>query len=268
MNNPVHQPWFVVVVAQTLRFYSILPVPRLPGEARFDGKLDFGSMALAAPVAGAIIGAVSALALALAHGLGLGISVAAISAAACGVVVTGALHEDGIADTADGIFADGGAERRLEIMRDSRHGSFGVLALIIVMLARTGLLAELSLAGTRAAAAALIGAAALSRAASLMPLVILPPARRDGAGAAAGQVSMVAFGRACLIGCGIALFLSLFAGFGLTRGVLACLAALSACYGVCALAKARIGGQTGDVAGAAQVLAELAVYLVLATGRA
>jgi adenosylcobinamide-GDP ribazoletransferase len=71
-----------------------------------------------------------------------------------------------------------------------------------------------------------------------------------------------------LLGCGVALVMALIGHFGLLRGVLACAAALAACYGVCNLAKARIGGQTGDVAGCAQILAELAVYLALAIGRA
>jgi adenosylcobinamide-GDP ribazoletransferase len=266
MSYSAHQSRFLIAVAQALRFYSILPVPSLPGEARPEGKLDFAPMALAVPVAGAIIGAATALTLALAHGLGLGFTVAATLAVACGVIVTGALHEDGLADMADGAFAGAGIERRLEIMRDSRLGSFGVLALIIALMLRVGLVAQLSLAGTGAAAAALVGAAALSRAACLMPLVILPPARQEGLGAAAGRLPVPAFTNAAMIGCGIALLLALLAGFGLFRGVIACVAALTACYGVCALAKANLGGQTGDVAGAAQILGELGFYLVLAMG--
>ena len=70
-----------------------------------------------------------------------------------------------------------------------------------------------------------------------------------------------------LLGCGLLLFFALLGGFGMWRGVLACLAALAASYGVGALAKTKIGGQTGDVAGAAQVLAEIAIYAVLAIGR-
>ncbi|MFI5014184.1 MAG: adenosylcobinamide-GDP ribazoletransferase [Hyphomicrobiales bacterium] len=266
MSYPARQPAFLIAVAKALRFYSRLPVPRLPGEARAGDALDLAAIAPAVPVAGAIIGAVAALTLALALGLGLGDLVAAVSAVACGIAVTGALHEDGLADTADGFFAEAGIERRLEIMRDSRLGSFGVLALILAVLLRVGLLAELSLAGAGAAAAALIGAAALSRAAGLMPLVLLSPARRDGAGAAAGRLPVPAFTHAAMIGCGIALLPALLAGFGLWRGLIACLAAFASSRAICALAEVKVGGQTGDVAGAAQIVGELAVYLVLATG--
>jgi adenosylcobinamide-GDP ribazoletransferase len=266
MIGPTERRWFAIALARALRFYSTLPVPRLPDEARLEGKLDFASMAIAVPLAGAVIGAVPALAFLAAHALHLGTAAAVIAALSCGLLVTGALHEDGIADVADGFFGAETIERRLEIMRDSRHGSFGVLALILVMLGRYALLTEIAAGRTSAAAAALIAAAALSRAACLMPLSLLPPARRDGAGAAASGLPFQAFARGSMIGCALTLVLALIGGFGALRGVLACIAALAACYGVCALAKARIGGQTGDVAGAAQILAELAVYLALAMG--
>jgi adenosylcobinamide-GDP ribazoletransferase len=266
MSVFTHRPRFVVAVAQALRFYSRLPVPRLPEEAGGESDFDLSAMAAAVPVAGAIIGTVAALTLLVAHRLGLGVAVSAILAVACGIVVTGALHEDGLADAADGFFAQAGIERRLEIMRDARLGSFGVLALTTVMLLRVALIAELALLGTGAAAAALIGAAALSRGTGLMPLALLAPARREGAGAAAGRLPIPAFTHAVMIGCGIALILTMLQGFGLLRALVACVAALAAARGVCALAQTKIGGQTGDVAGAAQILSELAFYLVLAMG--
>ena len=92
-------------------------------------------------------------------------------------------------------------------------------------------LAQFAAFGTKPAAAALIGAAALSRAASLMPLTLLPPARRDGAGAAAGKLPNQTFAQSALLGCGLLLFFALLGGFGMWRGVLACLAALAASTG-------------------------------------
>jgi adenosylcobinamide-GDP ribazoletransferase len=266
MSSPARQSRFLVAVARALRFYSRLPIPLMPDEARHEPGFDFAAMAPAVPIAGAAIGAMPALTLALAHAVGLSGLVAAILAVACGTVVTGALHEDGLADVADGFFADTTVERRLEIMRDSRLGTYGVLALILAMLARVALVAQLSVFGTGAAAAALIGAAALSRGAGLMPLVLLAPARRDGAGAAAGRLPVPAFTNAAMIGCGVALLSALLAGFGLFRAVIACLAGLAVCRGACALAEAKIGGQTGDVAGATQIAAELAFYLIMALG--
>ena len=257
---------FASALARALRFYSRLPIPPLPGESGKAEGLDFAATALAVPVAGAVIGALAAVLLWLAHGLGLDPAGAVVAAIVCGVIATGALHEDGIADLADGVFADATVERRLEIMRDPRHGSFGVLALILVMLARFALLGEIATDSTRAAMMALVGAAALSRAASLMPLALLWPARRDGAGAAAGRLPAESFGRAVMLGCALLLVLALIGGFGVPRGVLACLAGLAACYGLCVLAKARIGGQTGDVAGGAQIVAEIAILAALAMG--
>lgn len=266
MNLSQPPPRFVFALAQALRFYSRLPVPRLPEETPPGGALDFPMIAPAVPVAGALIGLVMALILLVAHGLRLGPMVAAILAVATGVVVTGALHEDGLADTADGFFVKANPERRLEIMRDSRLGTFGGLALIAAMLLRAGLLTDLAFDGPRAAATALIGAAALSRAAGLMPLALLFPARRDGAGAAAGRLPIPAFTNAVLIGCGIAFVLALAGGFGVLRALGACLAGLLVARGLCALAERKIGGQTGDVAGATQIACELACYLVLAMG--
>ena len=261
-----HWPRSLAALAAALRFYTRLPIPLLPGEPPAGAGFAFPAMAPAVPLAGAVIGALMALTFWLAHALHLSGLAAAILAIGCGVVITGALHEDGLADTADAFFARATPARRLEIMRDSRLGTFGVAALILVMLLRLSLLAQLSLAGTAATAAALVGAAALSRGAGLMPLALLRPARRDGAGAAAGQLPVPAFTNAVMLGCGIALVLALVGGFGLIRGILGCLAALAACRGVCALAEAKIGGQTGDVAGTAQLMAELAFYLVLAMG--
>ncbi|MBV9113560.1 MAG: adenosylcobinamide-GDP ribazoletransferase, partial [Hyphomicrobiales bacterium] len=258
---------FLVALAQALRFYSRLPVPRLPEETvLMGGALDFPEIAPAVPVAGGIIGAVAALAIFLAHGLGLGVLVAGMLAVGTGILVTGALHEDGLADTADGFFVGASRERRLEIMRDSRLGTFGGLALIMAMLLRVGLIADLAFDGPRAAATALIAAAALSRAAGLMPLALLTPARRDGAGAAAGRLPVPAFTNAVIIGCGIAIVLVLIGGFGVLRALGACVAALIVARGACALAELKIGGQTGDVAGTTQIACELACYLVLAMG--
>jgi adenosylcobinamide-GDP ribazoletransferase len=255
---------FVEAVGRALRFYSRLPVP--PILAGADAGLGFAAMAPAIPVAGAVIGLVAALAFALACALGLDILVASLVAVGCGVAVTGALHEDGLADMADAVFARVGAERRLEIMRDSRLGTFGVLALILAVGLRVTLVAQLALPFTSSACAALIAAGALSRGAGLMPLNLLAPARSDGAGAAAGRLPMRSFVRAALLACAIGFVVLLLGRFGIARAVYGCVAPFAASYGVTVLAREKIGGQTGDVAGAAQLAAELAVYLVLALG--
>ena len=101
------------------------------------------------------------------------------------LALTGALHEDGLADTADGLGAGADRDRALEIMADSRIGSFGTIALIIVLLAR--LIALAPMWDPRQVASALVAAAMASRA--LMPVVMLlqPSARADGLAAATGR---------------------------------------------------------------------------------
>lgn len=180
------------------------------------------------------------------------------------IIVTGALHEDGLADVADGFFGGATRERRLEIMRDSRLGTFGVLALIGAFLLR--FLALLSLFLTLGLFATLAGfamAAMLSRMLSLWPLWLLPPARAEGAGASASPPSFLSLG----LGSGLALSLSLLitwkVGISIAPFVLACLLLILALVTMVALAKHKIGGHTGDVCGATQQLGELAFLIGL-----
>jgi len=243
-----------------LAFLGRLPVPR--GLAPH-GPLDLTRAAWAVPIAGLVLGLLGAAALAGAAWLGASPFLAGSLAVLALVLGTGALHEDGLADTADGL---GGSspERRLEIMRDSRVGTFGVLAVVFSVLLRVAALT--SIAGERgaiAAALALAGAAALSRAAALWPLYALPPARPDGLGAAAGRLPARAIAQALAIGAAFALLLAWPAGLGPALGAL--LAAAGAAFALTVAASRSFGGQTGDVAGASQQGAEIAFLTVLAT---
>ena len=101
---------------------------------------------------------------------------------------TGALHEDGLADVADGFGGGATRARKLEIMRDSRIGAYGAIAIALALILRVGALAAALDGGFWRAALSLMLVAALSRAAALTPLALLPPARADGAGAAAGRL--------------------------------------------------------------------------------
>src|SRR5207244_6537261 len=100
------------------------------------------------------------------------------------IALTGALHEDGLADTADGFFGGHDRAARLAIMRDSRQGTFGVLAVVLSVLLRAAALAEIG--DVIHVALALIAAHAASRGALPAVMWRLPPARADGLGAAAG----------------------------------------------------------------------------------
>lgn len=205
---------------------------------------------------GAIVGIGMALALASALALGVPALVAATLAVAAGALLTGALHEDGLADTADALgVAD--RDRALEVMRDSRIGSFGAIALICTLVGRIGAIA--ALAQVERAAAGVIAAAAVSR--SFMPCVmrLQRAARASGLAASVGRPDA---GRVVL---------GLMLAAGLTLVLLAPLAAAAAfatsaiLAGIVALALGRrFGGCTGDTLGAVQQVGELAFLAALA----
>ncbi|MGE5518177.1 MAG: adenosylcobinamide-GDP ribazoletransferase [Bacteroidota bacterium] len=207
------------------------------------------------PVVGGGVGVVSGLVFWGAHAV-LPPLAAALVAVLAGVLLTGALHEDGLADTADGLGARGGRERRLEVMRDSRTGAYGVLALLFSVGLRVAALAAAptGLAGL----GALVAAAAWSRALIPAAMQVMPPARADGLGAGAGVPDATVAATAAVLGLVLALL-----GLGLAAP-LAVLVALAAAWGVVALARRTLGGFTGDVLGAVQQVAEMAVLLAAA----
>jgi adenosylcobinamide-GDP ribazoletransferase len=248
-------------IADALRFFTRLPL----GEAEPGTSLDINRIAWAAPVVGVAVGLIGALILALAALLGLPPLFRAGLATAALVVATGALHEDGLADVADGF--GGGATRagKLEIMRDSRIGAYGALAIGLALILRVGALAATLDGGFWRAGSSLVLVAALSRAAALTPLALLPAARAAGAGAAAGRLDSSALAAAWGAALVIALALGL-VGLGLAHALFAALMSGAGTFFVVALARRAIGGQTGDVAGAAQQCSEIAAWCGLLIG--
>lgn len=251
--------------ALCLRFYSRLPVPALPWELDPHALPDFARMTRTVPLAGLILGILPALVLAAALALDLGSWVAAILSVAAMTVSTGAFHEDGLADTADS-FGGATRERRLAIMRDSLIGSFGASGLVLVFALRIAVLAELaSRMDMAGACAAILIAAALSRTAGLIPLVSLPPARPDGASHAVGRPTRETFWPAAALAAGLVVLVGAMAG--LPPSGTALMIALAGLSGAAfaRLAARHIGGQTGDIAGAAQQVAEIAALIGLLT---
>lgn len=240
-----------------LAFWSRLPARGL------DKPTEFGLAIRALPVAALIIAAPAVVALAFGVAFGLSSAVAALVAVAALAATTGALHEDGLADCADAI-AGGTPERRLEIMKDSRIGAFGALALIFSVGLRTLAIADLTRASLFLACMGLFAAAAVSRTACLSPLVLLPPARDDGLGRSATKLDAAAL-RIAIVSALVSAILPLLAGASAGRAVLAAMAAVGASLATSAAARRLFGGQTGDVAGAAQQLAEIAYLVVLST---
>ena len=247
-------------VADALRFFTRLPVP-----GREATPFEMNRLAWAAPVAGVAAGLVGCVALALTQVLGLPRILQAGLATAALVASTGALHEDGLADVADGFGGGSTRERKLEIMRDSRIGAFGATALALALIVRVGALSSALSHGFWGGAGALILVSAVSRAAALTPLALIDPARSDGAGAAAGKLEPLAFAAAWGMAFAIALVVGIAFG-GVWRATAAAVAAGVAAGSMTALARHAIGGQTGDVAGAAQQWAEIAAWCALLAG--
>ena len=209
------------------------------------------------PIVGAGIGAFGALIYWLMHALGLPVFVCAVLAVAGTALITGCLHEDGLADTADGFGAGGTPERKLEIMRDSQIGVYGAAVLTLSLMLRVGAIA--SLVEPALVAPALIAAHAGARA--VMPVFMrrVPRARQDGLSADAGLPPQRSSAMAVVIGLG-ALLLCL--GLGATLIALLLVAAASGL--MASLALKQIGGQTGDVLGAVEQTGEILILLVAA----
>ena len=254
-------------LAGCLRFYSRLPVPQLPEEPDPHRSPDFTRLPRMLPLAGVIVALPAALVLAAAWWIGLGPFLAATLAVAVLVLATGALHEDGLADVADGFGGGTTRERRLEIMRDSRIGAYGGAALVLALALRIGALATLLDRTGYAAATALVLAAAVSRVAALTPMLLLEPARPGGLSASVGHPDRASLATALGLGAGLALAaVPLGLPFGGVALMIPC--AGIAALGLTRLARAAIGGQTGDVIGACQQVSEIAALLALVAAAA
>jgi adenosylcobinamide-GDP ribazoletransferase len=235
---------------------SRLPVGRL-GRLRTDNA--FAGAVWAYPIVGVAIGAIGAAIYRLNAEIGLPPAFAAICAIAAMALATGALHEDALADMADGFGGGRSRAQKLKIMRDSRVGTFGVLALVLSVAARAA--AITSIAVPSKVAMALIGTGSLARGAMLVLVILLPPARIDGLGAGLRTTGKTrAF---------IGLVLSATVAFLLlprAAAASATAAAVLAAVGFSVIAWRQIGGYTGDVLGATEVIAECATLGLLATG--
>jgi adenosylcobinamide-GDP ribazoletransferase len=220
-----------------------LPVPVDHARAGARGA----AAAWAFPIVGLFVGGAAGAMAALAGWLGLPAGMAAASALAFLAVITGGMHEDGLADFADSL---GGmtVERRLEIMKDSRIGAYGVIALSIALLARWSGISELS-GWTTVFTLAAVGAA--SRAVMVWLMFAMQSARESGLSASVGKPS----GTTVLVASGIA-FVACVLFTGLS-GVVLCALIFAGALPIYWIANRTLGGQTGDVLGAAQQCTEI-----------
>lgn len=255
-NNSAAHGWIFDWLA-CLQFFTRLPV-KLPGSAAPDYTIAWR----AAPLAGAVVGAIGGLVLIILLWLGMASELSAGFALTAMVVATGALHEDALADVADGFGGGATRERKLEIMRDSRIGTYGTASVALSLLLRWGTIVAIATAHGTFALAVLISAGAVSRWLAVALPTHLPPARTDGLAVSTGMVTPSALRQCAIVAIVIALILSgLVAGFVWT--VLAIFLAWLTMWLICRLARNQIGGYTGDVIGAAQQATEIVFLAVL-----
>ena len=234
-------------LAQAVRILTIVPVPFVRHE-----DADFESATQFFPLVGALVALVSGATYAVTGARPL----SAVLAIAASIIITGALHEDGLADSADGLFGGATPEERLRILRDSRIGSFGALALILTILIRGLALAQFSASD---ALVRLLAVHAAARLACVIAMVSMPYA---------GENAKLSMSRDRISG----RHLVPAAVFGLAPLILlpgdriapALLAATLAAGSVGWIAMKKIGGRTGDILGAIEQTAEIGLWLGIA----
>jgi len=236
-----------------IAFYTRLPLrPATPVDGAAVARASW-----CAPLVGVLIGALAGLAYWIGWRLNLPTFVCATLAVAAGMLLTGALHEDGLADTADGLGGGETRERALDIMRDGRIGAFGACALVICLALRIGAIYDLPRAAV--VAWALVGAHAAARAVLPAFMCLVPPARTDGLSASAGAPSREGALVAAAIG-----IVVLWIALGFRNTLIALVLVLIGALVMARLARRKIGGQTGDVLGAVEQVTETLVLLVTA----
>ena len=209
-------------LSTSLAFLTRIPLPSF----LFRDHIAASSAAWGFPVVGLLIGVVQALVLGLLVALGLHSVVVAVLVMGGSIMLTGALHEDGLGDVADSL-GGGTRERKLDIMKDSRLGTFGVL----------------------------VGASVVSRALMTVVWAVLPAASAQGLGSQ--RPSLVTGLVALAIGCAVLVALMPLAGMIILVGTLF---AIITAVAFALFARWQYGGVTGDVCGATQILTELAFY--------
>jgi adenosylcobinamide-GDP ribazoletransferase len=243
-------------LVMALRFFSRLPTGDSPHE-----RPDLGRIAMALPLASVVMGAIPIL---LLGGVWLGLPGYFAAALAVGamVIVGGGMMEDSLADSADGLFGGSTRERRLDILKDSRHGTYGVAALCLFLVLRVTALGGVAAVNPLAAAGMWLAANIAGRSGALWVAVTLPPARAEGASASAGTLAVSRF----VVGAALATLLVFVIGApasSLLGVILALLAVGLVVLGWTALCRKLVGGQTGDLIGAAAGLGEVAALAVL-----
>ena len=210
------------------------------------------------PIIGGVIGLFAALVLWIGSWFDFSPNLLALFALLTLTLITGALHEDGLADTLDGLGGGITRDQKLKIMRDSQIGSYGVMSLLFSFGLRWAAYAEITEQGVGYILVTLISTAAGSRAALPLIMYLIPVAREDGLSVSAGKPGFDRVVTALLIGGGFLLFTLGFRISIVALGLSILFAGLFVYF-----VATRIGGQTGDVLGAAQQITEITILLAI-----
>lgn len=234
------------------QFLTRLPIPaRLQTDWSMEDLRDSVHMF---PLVGVLVGLLGSLVYAVAVFCNLPPVLAAILTVVAQVLMTGALHEDGLADVCDGFGGGHTREQKLEIMRDSRIGTYGTIGLILSLVLRITAIAHL--ATPEAVAAGLIAAAVLSRAAMPVAMLLLPQARAEGLAASAGRPQLV---RVWLgVGIGVVVMFLCWPNIGAAVSLVACVVIAGLFLNI---SRQQVSGITGDVLGGLQQSVEI-VFLM------
>ena len=251
---PSH-PWWVRDLLLAFGFLTRLPIPTTNPDDR-----PIMRTAWCFPLVGVAVGAIAGLLLWFTHAIGLPGMACALLAITGSALLTGALHEDGLADLADGFGGGRDKDSKITIMRDSRIGAYGVLTLVLATGLKASAIAALLASGEiLIPVLALIVAHAAARGLIVPVAAWLPTATDSGLGHLAGEPKLSTVRIAVLISAALLLvFLPL--TIALASAATACLAVAA----IAALARHQIGGYTGDVLGAVEQVAETTILLTLA----
>lgn len=253
MTDPKHDIIAAIDIPAALGLLTRLPI-RIDTEAAMARG---PASAWAYPLAGTLVATIAASIAAAFLWLGVAAPLAAAILLATQIILTGAMHEDGLADTADGLWGGWTPERRLAIMKDSQIGTYGTLALILSILARWSALTTLLPLSPLAAP---IVAASFSRAPMVALMANMQNARSKGLSHSVGRPSPNTAWRAIAVAVAIAALLT-----GPTIALVLTVVLATTAAAVAAIAHQKIQGQTGDILGATQQLCEIAALCTLTT---
>jgi adenosylcobinamide-GDP ribazoletransferase len=248
-------------IARALAFLSRIP---MPGSVFEGAERDLGRVSAAFPAAGLLLALPAALLFGLLLSFRVDPLISALLALALQTLTTGALHEDGFADTADGLGGGRDRDRILSIMKDSRIGTYGAVALIFSFGLRAAALAAIARGlPPFAAALSLPAAAVISRGALVWHWYALPAAKPDGVAASSGKPDETAV-QTALVSTPALSALLIWPSRGLLPLLIALLVAAALTFLFNSRIRQRLSGHTGDTIGATQQICEIATFCALA----